>query len=203
MNVNREEVTATLKILKVAYPAFYSRMTRDTALDTIEIWCEMFRNDDAPVVKLALHKIISEHTGYPPTIADIKQTVNEMLCHATGKPTDERLWQLLKDAVSNGYYEYREEYEKLPEELKRYLGSAIVLRELSQMDTGTFNTVYHGQFLKQIQAIRERVRFDLETPPEIKNLLASTANSHKMQSNGLLTEEAFNDSRNRILNQLE
>ena len=111
------------------------------------------------------------------------------------------MWQALKVAVSDGYYGYKEQYAKLPEEVQRYLGEPVTLRELSQMDTSTFNTVTHGQFLKQIGIIRERVRFDLETPDEIKNLLASTAK--KLPQQAQLTEDGFNASRNAVLDQLE
>ncbi len=199
--MTRAEVIASLKILKVAYPAFYSRMTRSSAEDTIAVWCEMFRDEDVDVMKLALYKIIEEHTNFPPTIADIKTKIKEMRIAATGEKTDEELWQTLKSAVSDGYYGYKEQYAKLPEEVKRYLGSPSTLRELSQLDTGTFNTVTHGQFLKQIGIIRDRVRFDLETPTEIKNLLASMA--HKLPENAQLTADGFNASRNSVLDQLE
>ena len=120
---------------------------------------------------------------------------------ATGDKTDEELWQLLREAVSDGYYGYKEQYAKLPEEVQRYLGDPSTLRELSQMDTNTFNTVTHGQFLKQIGIIRDRVRFDLETPPELKDLLAST--TKRIPSQAALTEQDVNTARNRILDQLE
>lgn len=199
--MTRAEVIASLKILKVAYPAFYSRMSRSSAEDTIAVWCEMFRDEDINVMKLALYKVIEEHTNFPPTIADIKTKIREMRVAATGEKTDEELWQALRIAVSDGYYGYKEQYANLPEEVKRYLGSPSTLRELAQIDTNTFNTVTHGQFLKQIGIIRDRVRFDLETPTEIKNLLASTV--HKMPEVAQLTEEGFNANRNRVLDQLE
>ena len=199
--MTRADVIASLKILKVAYPAFYSRMSRSSAEDTISVWCEMFRDEDVNVMKLALYKVIEEHTNFPPTIADIKAQIKEMRLAATGSKTDEELWQALKVAVDDGYYGYKEQYAKLPEEVQRYLGEPVTLRELSQMDTNTFNTVTHGQFLKQIGIIRERVRFDMETPDEIKNLLASTAKNLPQQAQ--LTEDGFNASRNAVLNQLE
>ena len=199
--MTRQEVIASLKVLKVAYPAFYSRMTRNNAEDTISVWCEMFRDEDVNVMKAALYKVIEEHANYPPNIADIKQKIREMRLAATGDKTDEELWQLLREAVSDGYYGYKEQYAKLPEEVQRYLGDPSTLRELSQMDTNTFNTVTHGQFLKQIGIIRDRVRFDLETPPELKDLLAST--TKRIPSQAALTEQDVNTARNRILDQLE
>lgn len=199
--MDRTDVIATLKILKVAYPGFYSKMGKTDAEDTVSVWCDMFREEDVNVVKIALYKVIEEHTGFPPTIADIKTQIREMRRAATGEKTDEELWSQLKAAVSNGYYGAKEEFAKLPPELQRYLGTPNTLRELSQVDTDTFNTVTHGQFLKQIGIIRDRVRFDNETPPEIKALLGTV--TKQMPANNRLTENEFNESRNRLLDTLE
>lgn len=199
--MDRTDVIATLKILKVAYPGFYSKMGKTDAEDTVSVWCDMFREEDVNVVKIALYKVIEEHTGFPPTIADIKTQIREMRRAATGEKTDEELWSQLKAAVSNGYYGAKEEFAKLPPELQRYLGTPNTLRELSQVDTDTFNTVTHGQFLKQIGIIRDRVRFGNETPPEIKALLGTV--TKQMPANNRLTENEFNESRNRLLDTLE
>lgn len=199
--MDRTDVIATLKILKVAYPGFYSKMGKTDAEDTVSVWCDMFREEDVNVVKIALYKVIEEHTGFPPTIADIKTQIREMRRAATGEKTDEEVWSQLKAAVSNGYYGAKEEFAKLPPELQRYLGTPNTLRELSQVDTDTFNTVTHGQFLKQIGIIRDRVRFDNETPPEIKTLLGTV--TKQMPANNRLAENEFNSSRNRLLDTLE
>lgn len=199
--MDRTDVIATLKILKVAYPGFYSKMGKTDAEDTVSVWCDMFREEDVNVVKIALYKVIEEHTGFPPTIADIKTQIREMRRAATGEKTDEELWSQLKAAVSNGYYGAKEEFAKLPPELQRYLGTPNTLRELSQVDTDTFNTVTHGQFLKQIGIIRDRVRFDNETPPEIKALFGTV--TKPIPANNRLTENEFNSSRNRLLDTLE
>lgn len=198
--MDRTDVIATLKILKVAYPGFYSKMGKTDAEDTVSVWCDMFLEEDVNIVKIALYKVIEEHTGFPPTIADIKTQIREMRRAATGEKTDEELWSQLKAAVSNGYYGAKEEFAKLPPELQRYLGTPNTLRELSQVDTDTFNTVTHGQFLKQIGIIRDRVRFDNETTPEIKALLGTV--TKQMPANNRLTENEFNESRNRLLDTL-
>lgn len=199
--MDRTDVIATLKILKVAYPGFYAKMSKTDAEDTVSVWCDMFCEEDVNVVKIALYKVIEEHTGFPPTIADIKTQIREMRRAATGEKTDEELWSQLKAAVSNGYYGAKEEFARLPPELQRYLGTPNTLRELSQVDTDTFNTVTHGQFLKQIGIIRDRVRFDNETPPEIKALLGTV--TKPIPANNRLTENEFNESRNRLLDTLE
>lgn len=199
--MTREETIVCLKILKVAYPTFYSKMRREDGADTINVWCEMFRNEDVSVVKFSLYKLIEEHTGYPPNIGDIKQKIQELKRSANGEPTDEELWSLLMKAVSNGIYGAREEYEKLPPVLQRYLGSPSAIRDMAQIDPQTLMTVNHGQFLKQIGTIRQRQEFDELTSPDVKALLQGIYKSITGES--VLDAASENDRRNEILNQLE
>ena len=200
--MTRDEVVATLKILKIAYPGFYSKMSARDGIDAINVWCEMFDEDDVNAVKCALYKILEEHADYPPTIADIKIKLKELRQAVSGEKTSEELWQILKNAVSNGYYGSKEEFEKLPDELKKFLGSPYALKELSQIDTSTLNTVTKGQFLKQISSIRDKVKFERETPPEIMSALRRAFGTIP-DDTALLTENEINSRRNQLLDKLE
>lgn len=200
--MTRDEVVATLKILKIAYPGFYSKMSARDGIDAINVWCEMFDEDDVNAVKCALYKILEEHADYPPTIADIKIKLKELRQAVSGEKTSEELWQILKNAVSNGYYGAKEEFEKLPDELKKFLGSPYALKELSQIDTATLNTVTKGQFLKQISSIRDKVKFERETPPEIMSALRRAFGTIP-DDTALLTENEINSRRNQLLDKLE
>lgn len=199
--MTRTDVVAMLKLLKVAYPTFYSKMNAKDGADTVAVWEEMFRCEDVNVVKVALYKLIEEHTGYPPNIGDIKQKIAELKRAASGESTDEEMWNMLMKAISNGIYGAQEEYEKLPPVLQRYLGSPSAIRDMAMIDTDTLRTVNHGQFLKQISMVRQRQEFDELTPPEVKAVLARAYKP--MENHGVLSDADYNDKRNSILNQLE
>lgn len=203
--MTRNDVLAMLKVLKVAYPAFYSKMNAKDGADTVAIWEDMFRCEDVNVVKIALYKLIEEHTGYPPSIGDVKQKITELKRTVSGEPTDEELWHMLKQAVSNGYYGAKEEFEKLPSVLKRYLGSPSTLRELANGDENILNTVTHGQFLKQIGLIRERQEFADSLPEPVKEAVRRIV--HRPENDMLspaeeTAEQKWNDARNAIVQQL-
>ena len=171
--MTQKETTLALATLRTAYPAFYSKVTKQEIEATVKLWSCIFASDDYGVVMIALMALISCHSGYPPDIAALRRQIDEMKTAASGDPTDEELWHFLQNAASNGTYGFREEFAKLPPILKRYVGSANTLREFAQMEETTFNTVVKGQFLKQIHSLRERERFDAQTPLEVKELLAS------------------------------
>lgn len=200
--MTREETTSVLKILKVSYPAFYSKFSRDDMVAVLDLWSEMFADDDIRVVKVALFKLIETHKGYPPDIAVLKEKIRGLVVASTGEPTDEELWQMLRRSVSNGYYGAREEFDRLPRVVQRYLGSPSALRDLAVIDEKTLNTVTKGQFLKQIVSLRERQEFADSLPEGVKEAVARLCRKPD-ESPALLTGNDFNSARNNILDQLK
>ena len=201
--MTQEETVSILSILRASYPAFYSKLTKRDLEGIVSVWTEMFENDDINLVKFALKELIETHTGFPPDIAALKGKMREIMQASSNKPTPEDLWLKLKTAVEeNGYYGAREEFEKLPPVLKRYVGSPATLKEWSMMSADTFNTVVHGQFLKQIKIIEERQEFAERLPEGVKQYINSLSKPMPTEDR-LLTEEEFEKKRNAILDQLE
>jgi uncharacterized protein YcgL (UPF0745 family) len=199
--MTREDTASVLKILKVSYPAFYSKFSKDDMVAVLDLWAEMFADDDVRAVKVALFKLIETHQGYPPDIAALKAKIRELVVASTGEPTDEELWQMLRRAVSNGYYGAREEFDRLPRVVQRYLGSPSALRDLAVIDEKTLNTVTKGQFLKQIVSLRERQEFADSLPEGVKEAVVRLY--RKPEDPAMLSGEDYNTARNRVLNQLE
>ena len=197
--MTRDETLQILALLRASYPAFYSKFGKSELEGIANLWTEMFEHDDFNIVKCALKELISSHSGYPPDIAALKNKIKEICLTASGEPTNEELWLMLKKAVSNGYYGAKEEFEKLPPVLKRYVGSPHTLTELAYIESDTFDTVTHGQFLKQINAIKEREEYSKRMPEEVKALINST---YKPLVETTVNEE-FNERRNNLLNSLE
>lgn len=199
--MNRKETAQMFELLRSAYPVFYRTLSPEEGRNALDLWAEMFADEDALVVRIALKKLIETHKGYPPDIAALKEKIRELIVAATGEPTDEELWRMLRNAVSNGYYGAREEFDKLPRVVQRYLGSPSALRDLSQIDERTLDTVTHGQFLKQIVSLRERQEFADSLPEPMKEVVARLY--HKPDGPAALTDGEFNAARNNVLNRLE
>lgn len=197
--MTRVEVLQMLSLLQAAYPAFYSRQPRDQMKSIELLWCEMFEKDDFQIVKFALKNLIETHSGYPPDIAAVKQKIQELISAATGEPTDEDLWQILKKAVSNSNYCAKEEFDKLPPVLKAFVGSPSTLRDYAGIDSETFNTVSHGQFLKQIPVTRCREEYRRSLP----GFIADMAERMRLKESESLDPNEVNSRRNAVLNALE
>lgn len=208
--MTREDVIKMLTLLKSAYPAFYAKMTRKEADDTIALWLDMFVNDDPRAVVIAIKDIIATHDGYPPTIAAIKNRAKELMRSAAGIDTPDDLWNKFAKACGNGIYCAAYEFEKLPPVLKKFAGSPNRIREYAMMDSDTFNSVVRGQFFKRIEDLQEQEEREALMQPQTKALLREVAQKIgiRKMDDALLPEagtdiESENTNRNRVLDALE
>ena len=153
--MNRQEIVSMLSILRKAYPNFYKNITKQEAEDTILLYEEMFKDCDGKLVLLTIKELINTYE-YPPTIATIKKKMYE-LTH-TNEESNSELWDKLLKAIRNGYYGAEEEFKQLPDIVKEYVGNPEQLRSIAEMDSDTIHSVVKGQYFKQIENLKERVR---------------------------------------------
>ena len=166
--MNKQEILSMLNILKKAYPSFYKNITKQEAEDTVALYEEMFKDCDGRLVLVTVKELINSYE-YPPTIATIKKKMYE-LTH-TNEDSSSELWERLLKAIRNGYYGAEEEFKILPDIIKEFLGSPEQLRSIAEMDSETIHSVVKGQFLRQIENLKERVRQKEMMSSDTKKLL--------------------------------
>ena len=197
-----DETATILGIFQTAYPTFYLKFSDEEIEEIVALWHEMFEEEDLGLVKFAVKDLIATHSGYPPDIAALKTKIKSIIDVAMDKPTYEELWFMLKKATHNGYYGAQEEFNRLPPILKRYVGSPGTLAEYAMIEEDVFNTVIHGQFLKQIKIIEEREEYSNRIPPNVKMLVESVYKPFP-SVRAQLTAEEVNTRRNQIYDQLQ
>lgn len=190
------EVCDCLSLLKVNYPKVYRDVSKKDAESLVKLWTACFADYEASIVQYALVALINT-SPFAPTIADVKTYIQRMQDAASGTPSDGQMWSMLVRAVRNGYYGYKEEFEKLPDELKEYVGHPEQLRSWAQIDEAVFNSVHQSNFQKNFRIARQRAKDRKTLPPEIRNLLAKST----LPGDRLLPDD--NDRRNEILDRLE
>lgn len=167
--MTREETIGILSILKASYPNFYKELTKKDAETTINLYAEMFSNTETSLVATAIKELI-QRQNYPPTIADIKNKIDELT--QPYEETESELWEIYKKAIQRGYYGDRREFDALPEAIKTYLGNnPNRINELGMMESSTINSVEKGIFLKQIKVIKERAKSIRMMLPETRKYL--------------------------------
>ena len=202
--MNREECAKCLTVLKVTYQTFAKNMKPSDAENLIEAWAMCFRDEPYAVVSAAIYDLIQTKKDFAPDIATVKERIREMRAEVTGEPSNDELWLMLKKAASNSIYGAREEFEKLPPLLKKYLGSPAELHAMAVTPESTLDTVNRGLFYKNIDKTREREEFRERLNPQMRELLGGMAEKMRLDSEPrMLLPEEINDRRNRLLDQLE
>lgn len=200
--MTRDDTLSMLSLLKAAYPSFYAKMNQRDAIGVVDLWSEMFADEDVNVVKVALKTLIETHNGFPPDIADVKAEIKRIVAAATGAKTDAELWAQLEEAVTkhSAYaHECNEAFKKLDPIVQSYVGSPSALHDMGMGDSKTFHTVTRGLFMKALPAMRQRIEYAAALPPGVKeHILALTK---KTDLNALMPDE--NAARNAVLDALE
>lgn len=162
-----QETQKVLMILKKAYPRYYTESTKEEVQETLLFYHDMFSEYPVEIVITALKNYIKVNE-YPPTIAGLQKQIDLII---SDEDTDIELWNEFEKACRKGSRITQEEFESLSDPIKKWCRDVSQIRELSKLDSGTFNTVIKGQFLKTITKIKEREKALKEIPYEVKQKL--------------------------------
>lgn len=150
--MTREEVRDCLKLIQANYENF--RPVDMTV--TLNLWHESFRDDPVEIVRAAVWAIIQTSTSdFAPKIGQVRE---KMLALSENQPMNEsEAWALVEKAISNGIYGANEEYNKLPEDVKRSVGGPAQIRMWAMSDEESI-TVAESNFKRTYRAVSARSR---------------------------------------------
>ena len=172
--MTRQETGIIMDILATAYPRFYAGPDAPDPEKAVALWAEMFAEDDVAVVAAAVKALIAtDDKGFPPHIGAVKAKVRQ-ITQPTGM-TPQEAWNLVAKAIRNSAYDSREEYDKLPKDIQRLVGSPNQLRDWATMDSDTVQSVVASNFQRSF-AEREKSDADYRAlPGDVKALISGMA----------------------------
>ena len=165
--MNYQETTQVITLLAGNYDSIAKKDKAQKQL-MINTWVECLGDLDYNLVLQAVKKSIIE-TPYPPTIHDIRKAAMEIIEPSTQKSAIEA-WNEAYKMICNGGYMTQEEFEKASPEVQTFFGNVRQVKELSQTDLATVNTVTKGQFLKQYDLLVQRENDRKLLPKEWKDI---------------------------------
>ena len=168
--MNKIETASILAILKTAYPAFYKNS--DEINDAINLWAMMFQTDSPKIVTEAVKAMIIT-LKYPPTIADVKEKIR--LITTPDQMTEFEAWGIVYNAISQSSYRAQEEFEKLPQNIKRLIGSPNQLKEWALMESETVNSVIQSNFMRSFKTALKNESDRAMLPESTKQLISGLA----------------------------
>ena len=171
--MKKSETVAIMAILKEAYPMYYKDKTKDELNTAINLWTEMFADDDVNLVKAAVKAYIANDVkGFPPVIGQIKASLHKIT--QPEQLTEQEAWNLISRAIKNSAYHATEEYQKLPPIIQKVI-TPEQLKEWSQMEVGAVQSVVASNFMRSYKAKVASNKEYQALPNNIKQLLSGMA----------------------------
>ena len=162
-----------LTLLQSEYPHSFANMDNRTMTLKRDLWKAEFRNDDINLVYAAVRLYMKRPEEYAPSIGQVRENMNVLL--AGHELSDQDAWVLVSKACANGLHHAREEFEKLPPEVRQAVGSPEQLKAWARMEEETVQSVVSSNFKKTFRATQERQKTQALIPPEVRS---NAVNSH-------------------------
>ena len=166
--MNKSEVAKVLYVIRAAYPRFFNQVTDAEAM--VNAWWYVLREYSARDVNMGLKVYLdNDELGFPPSPVQILTMVRRVKDQPVKELTAAEAWQVVWDAITSLRWESPEqEFNKLPYECRRALGSAESLREIAMMDTDSVMIGEKARFMRQYEAIREREKDFTRIPQAVR-----------------------------------
>lgn len=175
--MTKQEVVKLFALISTAYPR--SEAFRKVSAESVEMWQMCLEDIPFAVAQkaLAAHSVNSE---FPPSIAEIRRAALQGAVEK--RDTAEEAWALVLHALKNSAYNSVEEFAKLPDKVKRCVGSAQVLKEWAISED--FNQdVAKSNFARTYRDLDKHDREFAMMPPSVRAALTE-AMQHNLLSEG-------------------
>lgn len=170
--MTRQETGIIMDILTTAYPAFYNGRNAPDMRMTVNLWAEMFAEDDVKIVAAAVKALIAtDDKGFPPHIGAVKGRIRQI--SNPDEMTEQEAWTHIAKALRNSSYNAEEEFSKLPPILQDVVHAPQQLREWARMDEATVQSVVASNLQRSFRA-KAQIRRDFEALPKDVQALAKT-----------------------------
>lgn len=138
---------------------------------TIAFWESVLGEYDFLDVSLAVKTFATSNAdGFPPAPGQLIETMQKIKTAGAGFLNENEAWAIVRKAIENSTYNYASEYEKLPETVKKAVGSASMLQTWAS-DENFADGVVSSQFIKCYRAEVSRAMEQERFPTVVKQLI--------------------------------
>jgi hypothetical protein len=170
--VTREE---TVKIIRIICGSFPNFKPSDLS-ETVDIWNMMLDEYTYNQIAGALKSyILADSTGFAPSIGQLIAKVKTI--EEPAQLNESEAWGLVSKAIRNGYYGAVEEFSKLPPLVQKAVGTPDNLRNWSQTNLESVETVIQSNFLRAYRAEAQRAAEISKMPSDVKEMIENTSRS--------------------------
>lgn len=166
--MTREETVKIIRIICDSYPNFKP----NNLSETVDVWNMLLSEYEYQYIAQGLKAyIVSDASGFAPSIGQIIEKA-QLITEPT-EMNGAEAWSLVRKALSNGYYGAQEEFDALPETVRKAVGSPENLRNWSNTDESSVETVIQSQFLRSYRTEVLRKKEVSKMPEQIRKQIES------------------------------
>lgn len=166
--MTRNETRDVLMVIQAAYPNF-KVPDKTIAINTWDMFLEDYSYEQ--VILAVKSYILSNSTGFAPSIGQIIERLQMFDKKSDDELNELAAWALVRKAIGRSGYYADEEFEKLPINCQKAVGSPENLREWGLMPIDTVESVEQSHFLRSYRSVVERERDMHKFTSEIREQL--------------------------------
>ena len=187
--MTEREALSILTLLFANYPDTTKNDTDEIKQARAKIWIAGLRDIDYDIAKnVTLAHILSDKSAFAPNIATMRDKMTAVT--ATKPEMDEyEAWSLVRKALGNSYYNGAEEFAKLPDPVRKAVGSAQVLKDWGLLDADSLS-VAQSHFMRSYRTLLQRAREDRTLPSALKLRLEKAHEQAMLSASDVLALES-------------
>lgn len=160
--MTKQDIYQLFGLLQAVYPDAFRGLSDTAAQVKLNVWQDIFRDDPAEQVMAAARAYISrDKKGFMPVPGQLREILEG--ADAMG---EQEAWAMVTRALRRSTYYSQEEFEKLPQPIRRALGTADTLRSWAQVNVSELETVIASHFKRDYRAICAASSPALPAPPD-------------------------------------
>ena len=167
--MTRDEAKKIIMIISASYPNFKPQDIRMT----VDIWHSMLDEYSYTQVSIAVKAYIASDTsGFAPSIGQVVGLMKKI--EEPEELNEMEAWGLVSRAIRNGYYGAEKEFEKLPPLVQKAVGAPGQLRNWSQTDIESIESVAQSNFIRNYRSVVKSSQETARMPESIRKLIEQT-----------------------------
>lgn len=175
--MTKREIAELMTIMQANYPDSFRGQSDAVVGAKISLWYDFFKDYPKDIVYAAAKAFIATDTkGFMPNVGQIAEQIQRFGHKDDMTPAE--AWTIVSKALRNSTWGSAEEFEKLPPECKRAVGSPAQLKEWAMMDADTVQSVVASNFQKSFQIRQSRDKDFEKLPGDVRKFISKFASQN-------------------------
>lgn len=180
--MNRQETLKILAVIKAMYPVYYKNSSQDELNMTVNGWEIMLKDYTYEQVSNGLKAYITtDIKGFPPSVGQLIDKIH-FIYDNKSQLSELEAWSLVSKAIRNSTYNSEKEYQNLPAEIQKAIGSPSTLRSWAILEGDDVETVIQSNFMRSYRNVSTREREIKKIPSSVSAIISNICESKSVNN---------------------